>query len=563
MKKNLQNITAVLTVKAILVIAASFLLLNTYAQGVSKIGSVSVWPTRTVCIPQSGTTTVTYTIGSVRSANGTFNGTYTVSGLPVGVTASAIPGFTANGNTAFPNRTLTLTISSSAPVSITAFNVILSDGADAASAKGMLQLMAPPVLPSFSDVTVNSDLGMCGSSQSFGTTTGGAITYKIGSAVITSPHVFPIGSTTVTVEASNACGVRSTTFNVTVIDAEIPTITGPGHISKAADAAGCSSIVTYDVLADDNCRGVVLNQATGLPSGASFPLGITKNTFTAIDAFGNSATYTFNVTITSDLTVDAGADAQTFFGYGPTQTVNRMATASAGAGTYSFEWSMNRPMLCNQLNDAGDESFTAGTCVFNTCPSLGSPSCSGSASLSATLIQPADACVIVTDAIGCKAGDCFHINAQDVRCTSGGSKIVRISVCHVSNGTANRSVQLCISPVAAQLANTNSYLGNCISGSNKTGEEESITTQVGEFQMEVYPNPANNVLNIEFATFAADNYRAMLFDNLGRKVLADEGTAFEEGNRLSLPVHTLSPGIYYLNLQVGDKSSSTKVVVRR
>src|SRR5687768_5171311 len=84
---------------------------NSYGQ-VSRIGSVSFGTTsKSTCRPESGNTTVTYTTPSTRSANGTVNGTSTLTGLPTGVTASSLAGFTATGGTAFPNRTLTLAIS--------------------------------------------------------------------------------------------------------------------------------------------------------------------------------------------------------------------------------------------------------------------------------------------------------------------------------------------------------------------------------------------------------------------------------------------------------------------
>jgi hypothetical protein len=43
-----------------------------------------------------------------------------------------------------------------------------------------------------------------------------------GNTVITSPHVFPVGTTTVTATASNTCKEVSCTFTVTVNDTEKP-----------------------------------------------------------------------------------------------------------------------------------------------------------------------------------------------------------------------------------------------------------------------------------------------------------------------------------------------------
>ncbi len=43
-----------------------------------------------------------------------------------------------------------------------------------------------------------------------------------------------------------------------------------------------------------------LNQTAGLPSGSTFPVGITTNTFTASDAFGNSSSCSFLVTVSDN-----------------------------------------------------------------------------------------------------------------------------------------------------------------------------------------------------------------------------------------------------------------------
>ncbi|CAN5894238.1 hypothetical protein BH11BAC7_BH11BAC7_11280 [soil metagenome] len=43
--------------------------------------------------------------------------------------------------------------------------------------------------------------------------------------------------------------------------------------------------------------GVTITQTTGLPSGSSFPVGVTTNSFTALDANGNTSMCSFNVTV--------------------------------------------------------------------------------------------------------------------------------------------------------------------------------------------------------------------------------------------------------------------------
>jgi hypothetical protein len=58
-----------------------------------------------------------------------------------------------------------------------------------------------------------------------------------------------------------------------------------------------------------------ISQTVGLASGSTFPVGVTTNTFTATDAFGNSATCSFQVTVTDN-------EAPTITNFPTTLTVN-------------------------------------------------------------------------------------------------------------------------------------------------------------------------------------------------------------------------------------------------
>src|SRR5258707_9934363 len=96
--------------------------------------------------------------------------------------------------------------------------------------------------------------------------------------------------------AQESSGTTSTcSFTVTVTDNQNPAITCPGNLVLAADAGRCSrSNVTFSVSATDNCS--VTNLVGNLPSGSTFPRGITTVTSTATDASGKPSTCNFTVT---------------------------------------------------------------------------------------------------------------------------------------------------------------------------------------------------------------------------------------------------------------------------
>ncbi|MBK6347283.1 MAG: hypothetical protein IPF68_15375 [Bacteroidales bacterium] len=136
-----------------------------------------------------------------------------------------------------------------------------------------MELNSVPVVTCPANIVVNNDPGICGASVAFAATSTGVplpgITYKIGSAVITSPYVFPGGSTTVDVTAVNTCGMSICSFTVTVNDITVPVITCPAdvivnqHNEKDPFATGTAS-------ATDNCAGTIAITYTDDRSGLNF-----------------------------------------------------------------------------------------------------------------------------------------------------------------------------------------------------------------------------------------------------------------------------------------------------
>jgi len=150
------------------------------------------------------------------------------------------------------------------------------------------------------DTNVNADAGLCSASVAFnaGAHAGSPAPlfyYRIGNTAITSPHVFPVGTTTVIATALNSAGYDSCSFKVIVKDAQPPVITCPANITRVNDPGLCGAVVNYTVTATDNCTAVTV---TVQPvSGSFFPVGVTTVNAKATDAAGNTATCSFTVTV--------------------------------------------------------------------------------------------------------------------------------------------------------------------------------------------------------------------------------------------------------------------------
>ncbi|HEX8270790.1 MAG TPA: HYR domain-containing protein, partial [Flavobacterium sp.] len=119
------------------------------------------------------------------------------------------------------------------------------------------------------------------------------------------PTEFPIGATTVTWTATDACGNTATaTQTVVVSDTGIPTITAPADITICQ-----GEVITLGTpTVTDNCSNVsIYNNAP-----EAFPLGTTTVLWFVLDASGNEASTTQTVTVNPNITYYADADGDGF-----------------------------------------------------------------------------------------------------------------------------------------------------------------------------------------------------------------------------------------------------------
>ncbi|MBD3636564.1 MAG: HYR domain-containing protein [Crocinitomicaceae bacterium] len=159
-----------------------------------------------------------------------------------------------------------------------------------------------PVITCPADIIVNNDPGLCGATVTYITPVGSdncpaAVTNLIVGQ--SSGSFFPVGTTTVVYEVTDASGnTAQCSFDVTVIDAESPTITCPANITQPNDPGVCGAIVNYTTpTGSDNCPGSTTTLIAGLASGSLFPVGTTTVTYEVTDAAGNTAQCSFDVTI--------------------------------------------------------------------------------------------------------------------------------------------------------------------------------------------------------------------------------------------------------------------------
>jgi VCBS repeat-containing protein len=160
----------------------------------------------------------------------------------------------------------------------------------------------PPVWVCPADLYVATDPGRCDAVVNFSVP---AVTDNcpgvsvVQTGGLLSGDVFPLGTTSIIFEASDASGNTSLcVFDIIVEDTEDPIITCPFDIITLTPQGTCEATVFFnDATATDNCSNPAVVQASGLPSGVVFPVGNSVVSFQATDDAGNTASCSFNITV--------------------------------------------------------------------------------------------------------------------------------------------------------------------------------------------------------------------------------------------------------------------------
>ena len=80
-------------------------------------------------------------------------------------------------------------------------------------------------------------------------------------------------------------------------------------------------------------------------------------------------------------------------------------------------------------------------------------------------------------------------------------------------------------------------------------------------EIEIYPNPVNNMINIKTDNYSSKNVEITLNDALGRCMLRK--TVLSDNGQLHLSTQNIPRGNYYLKLIIGEKSYSKVVIIAR
>lgn len=229
------------------------------------------------------------------------------------------------------------------------------------------------------------------------------------------------------------------------------------------------------------------------------------------------------------VTVSAGADENTYYGYTPDQCVTKTANITGGTGPYTYNWTLDRALL------PGETMTGASTASVTVC-----------------LMDTAQLCVTVTDLCGFTVNDCTMIFAEDVRCGNGQNQ--KVSICHDGN-------MICVdaNAVPAHIAHGD-YVGACAvtrGGSAYEVIPNPVTVESIRPGFNIYPNPSAGSFTITVdADNAAESIR--IFNASGQMI-----RQINIGQQKNIKIVMDNPGVYMVQLVGEQKIVSKKVIVIR
>lgn len=336
--------------------------------------------------------------------------------------------------------------------------------------------------------------------------------------------------------------VPAGTYTVSVTDAKGCTITSTFTITEPP-AISVSAVVT-NASCYNSCDGNINTTVTGgtppynyLWSNGSRradPTGLCAGSYvlTVWDANGCSKTVSYTVTQPGPVTgtvsvspvypVTGGAPYTIYLVYG-VQSETLTATPTSGTPSYTYSWSSG----------------------------LGS---SPTAVVSPTVTTTYT--VTITDANGCKGKVTQTINVEEIRCNGDGKG--------KDHDTPHKCIYMCHNghTVMVDSSDVAMYLSMGYSLDRCHGHRSSApvsSEQVNEVaSVKVYPNPADDVVNIEIPVSEKDAV-IQLTDIAGR-VLDTRIISDNDGSAIQLPVGNSAPGIYFIRVRTANGSSVEKIM---
>ncbi|MFN4254030.1 MAG: T9SS type A sorting domain-containing protein, partial [Saprospiraceae bacterium] len=349
-----------------------------------------------------------------------------------------------------------------------------------------------------------------------------------------------LGQQSVEVTVMDAAGnAVSSTAQVLVVDETAPTVACPASMTKCY----YENVVSYPApSATDNCSGGQWALTSGLQSGATFPVGVTTQTYQYTDASGNAGNCSFDVIIVGPTEITAVETAGCFESCEGSLTV--LGTAG-GQQPVAFAWSNGQSGstatgLCN--NEITLTLTDNAGCRTQQTPVFDVP-------------EPLDLQVVsVSNDVNNQQVGSANINVEGGEqpysyvWTNAAGQIVSTSEDLTNVGAGSYNVQV-TDANGCEIANSQTIVVQ-----NTVGTAEPTWAK----GMKLVPNPTPGLVQLRFVEQPAADMEITIVDATGRQLL----TVVSVGERVvDLDLSHLPDGIYSVRLRMEGAVAVKKVVL--
>ncbi len=419
--------------------------------------------------------------------------------------------------------------------------------------------------PALLTVAISSPVQVCGYNISCNGGSDGIVAMTVAGGASCTGYTYNWSNGATTEDLTN---VAAGTYTVTVTDANGCVATGSITLTQPAPLVITSTpALTYVGGYNIRCYGEANGEFTVNWNGGatcvngtvtiSGPLTVTQSglgtttfsglvagTYSILVTDANGCTTTGSITLTQPAAVvsNAGPDQCVLFGYTTNNCATLVGTQTGGVAPYTVRWNVG----------SSTGTLLTNTSTTTVCPSV-----------------TTTYCYTVTDANGCTYTDCMVVNATDIRCGNG---LTKVTICHTPPGNTGNPQTLCIAANAVGQhipGHTADYLGACGAVSPctnlKTDEPSSAAAAQdgGEAELAAFPNPFSSMTTVRFSLPQDGAAELRVFSMTGEQVaVLFDGMA--EANRnyeVEWKPENVAQGIYFAKLITSNGEVMTKKLV--
>ncbi|MBT5615410.1 MAG: T9SS type A sorting domain-containing protein, partial [Flavobacteriales bacterium] len=177
----------------------------------------------------------------------------------------------------------------------------------------------------------------------------------------------------------------------------------------------------------------------------------------------------------------------------------------------------------------------------------------------------------IVDAVGCYYAENFQIISPDSVELSISQLGMQLEA-NASGGVAPYSYEWfndfgsLVNSQTVNITSNGSYyciaidVNHCQSDTVEYYYSETSIEDLGVTNLNIYPNPTDNILNIEFESVIENDFSLYFIDVLGQKIMIDRIEKFKGNYTYKLDLQRFSQGIYIFELRSGSEIYNKKVI---